>query len=186
MPDLLHEGNIYRRLTKLQGTAVPVYLGNIDLDQWYYLDLGVRILHMLLMSWGGDPADEDEAMKNTSKLQKRITQTVTEVRRAGIDQMDVRSPNLLWNQELQRVMLIDFERAAMIKFGPKNNGVHKEGAMQKLSSNKRRKLQGMPIRGIVSPKLLPQQTTRRGKGDGGEGQTDREKDLIGPQSISKR
>lgn len=105
---------------------MPVYLGNIDLYQWYYLDLGVRILHMLLMSWGGDPADEDEAMKNTSKLQKRITQTVTEVRRAGIDQMDVRSPNLLWNQELQRVMLIDFERAAMIKFGPKNNGVHKE------------------------------------------------------------
>lgn len=100
--------------------------------------------------------------------------------------MDIRSPNLLWNQELQRVMLIDFERAAMIKFGPKNNGVHKEGAMQKLSSNKRRKLQGMPIRGIVSPKLLPQQTTRRGKGDGGEGQTDREKDLIGPQSFSKR
>lgn len=82
-------------------------------------------------------------------------------------------------------MLIDFERAVMIKFGPKNNGVHKEGAMQKLSSNKRRKLQGMPIRGIVSPKLLPQQTTRRGeKGDGGKGQTDREKDLIGPATDS--
>lgn len=70
VPDLLHEGKIYRRLTKLQGTAVPLYLGNIDLDQWYYLDLGVRILHMLLMSWGCDPADEDEAMKTHPNFKK--------------------------------------------------------------------------------------------------------------------
>ena len=47
---------------------------------------------MLLMSLRGDPADEDEAMKNMPELQKRILQTVTEVRRAGIDQMDLRSP----------------------------------------------------------------------------------------------
>lgn len=31
VPDLLHEGEIYQRLGKHQGTAVPVYLGNIDL-----------------------------------------------------------------------------------------------------------------------------------------------------------
>ncbi len=55
---------------------------------------------MLLMSLRGDPADEDEAMKNTPELQKRILQTVTEVRRAGIDQMDVRSPNLLWKSRI--------------------------------------------------------------------------------------
>lgn len=163
MPDLLHEGKIYRRLTKLQGTAVPVYLGNIDLYQWYYLDLGVRILHMLLMSLGGDPADEDEAMKNTSKLQKRITQTVSEVRRAGIDQVDVRSPNLLWNQELQRVMLIDFERAAMIKFGPKNNGVHKEGAMQKLSSNKGENFKACPFVGLYHQSCCRNRRREEGK-----------------------
>ena len=146
VPDLLHEGKIYRRLAKLQGTAVPVYLGNIDLKEWYYLDPGVRILHMLLMSWGGGLADEDEAMRNTPALRKGIQRTTAEVREAGIDQMDVRSPNLLWNREVQRVMLIDFERAALIKLGPKNNGVRKERAMQEVSPNKKRKLPESPER----------------------------------------
>ena len=146
VPDLLHEGKIYRRLAKLQGTAVPVYLGNIDLKEWYYLDVGVRILHMLLMSWGGDLADEDEAMRNTPELRRGVQQTVAEVQRAGIDQMDVRSPNLLWNREAQRVMLIDFERAALIKFGPKDDGMHKERVMQETSPNKRRKRAESPER----------------------------------------
>ncbi len=53
VPDLRHEGEIYQQITKLQGVLVPVYLGSIDLAEWYYLNLGVRILHMLLMSWGG-------------------------------------------------------------------------------------------------------------------------------------
>ena len=77
-----------------------------------------------------------ETMKNIPELQKRIQQTVADVRQAGIDQMDVRSPNLLWNREAQRVMLIDFERAAVIKFGPK------ERAMQEVSPNKKRKQPG--------------------------------------------
>ena len=58
---------------------------------------------------------------------------MAEVRRAGIDQMDVRSPNLLWNQEAQRVMLIDFERAIMIQAEPK------ERVMQEISPNKRKR-----------------------------------------------
>ena len=139
VPDLLHEGRIYRRLASLQGTAVPVYLGNIDLKEWYYLDLGVRILHMLLMSWGGDLADEDKAVRNTLALREGIQRTVAEVRRAGIDQMDARSPNFLWNREAQRVMLIDFERAALIKLGPKNKGMRKETPMQEVSPNTKRK-----------------------------------------------
>jgi hypothetical protein len=132
VPDLLHEGKVYRQLKDLQGTAVPVYLGNIDLVEWYYLDVGVRILHMLLMSWGGNLAEQDETV-NTAELPKWIQQTVAEVRRAGIDQMDVRSPNLLWNQEAQRVMLIDFERAIMIQAEPK------ERVMQEISPNKRKR-----------------------------------------------
>jgi hypothetical protein len=43
---------IYRQLKRLQGEVVPVYLGNIGLIE-PYVDLGVEIVHMLLMSWGG-------------------------------------------------------------------------------------------------------------------------------------
>ncbi len=85
VPDLRHEGDVYRRLAKLQGVVVPVCLGNIDLTEWYYLDVGVRILHMLLMSWGGELADEDESVKGWQGLQREIRRTVAEVRRAGVD-----------------------------------------------------------------------------------------------------
>lgn len=77
---------------------------------------------MLLMSWGGKSADEFEALKNAPKLKHKILETITEVRRAGINQMDVRLPNLLWNQEVQRVILIDFGRATIIKVRPKDDG----------------------------------------------------------------
>lgn len=114
VPDLLHEGNVYRRLERLQGTVVPVYLGNISLTEWYYLAVGVRILHMLLMSWGGELADDDETVKDWHGLQQEIQRTVAEIRNEGIDQADLRLPNILWNRERKRAMLIDFERATYI------------------------------------------------------------------------
>jgi hypothetical protein len=52
MPDLRHEGQIYQRLDAIQGECIPVYLGNIDLLKVYYLDIGVRIQHMLKLSTG--------------------------------------------------------------------------------------------------------------------------------------
>jgi len=128
VPDLLHEGKIYQQLKAIQGKAVPVCLGNIDLLEIYYLDVRVYILHMLLMSWGGTTIDKSE---DISGLQAEIRRTVSEVQREGIDQCDVRSPNLLWNRETQRVMLIDFERACSIVKRP---------PMQDVSWNKRRKI----------------------------------------------
>ena len=44
--DLMHEGRMYERLKSIQGTLIPVYLGNIDLDR-PWLDFRVRIIHML-------------------------------------------------------------------------------------------------------------------------------------------
>ena len=74
--DLTHEGLVYKRLGKLQGTAVPVCLGNINLVKSYILDFGVWIEHMLLLSWGGEVVDIANKM---SGLQVKIDETVTEV-----------------------------------------------------------------------------------------------------------
>jgi len=131
VPDLRHEGDVYRRLTKLQGAVVPVCLGNIDLTEWYNLDVGVEILHMLLLSWGGELADEDESVKGWQGLQREIRRTIAEVRRAGVDQSDKRPSNMLWNREQKRVMLIDFERAE-----------YTGGVLQEISPNKKRKRAG--------------------------------------------
>jgi hypothetical protein len=48
--DLKHEGLVYRHLSEVQGELIPVYLENISLVHPYFLDVGVRIVHMLLMS----------------------------------------------------------------------------------------------------------------------------------------
>ena len=53
---LNHEGLIYRHLDEVLGKLTPVYLGNISLVRPYLLDVGVRIVHMLLMSWAGEQA----------------------------------------------------------------------------------------------------------------------------------
>lgn len=141
VPDLLHEGKMYGLLSKLQGTAVPVCLGNINLLEWYYLDVGVRILHMLLMSWGGNLVDDDESVKDSPNLPGEIERTTAEVLGEGVDQMDIRPPNLLWNQEVQRVMLIDFERAVTTKRS-KDSGMREGRALQEISPNKKRKRAG--------------------------------------------
>jgi hypothetical protein len=49
--DLKHEGLVYRHLSEVQGNLIPVYLGNISLLCPYFLDVRVRVVHMLL--WRG-------------------------------------------------------------------------------------------------------------------------------------
>ena len=46
---LKYEGLVYRHLDEDQGELIPVYLRNISLVCPYFLDFGVRIVHMLLM-----------------------------------------------------------------------------------------------------------------------------------------
>ena len=55
---LQHEGFIYSRLERLQGEVVPVFLGIVDLTGGYLLPGGARVIHMMLMSWGGQVAAE--------------------------------------------------------------------------------------------------------------------------------
>ena len=51
VPGLKYEGQVYQKLGRLQGKAVPVYLGSINFRQWYNLHPGVRILFMFFMSY---------------------------------------------------------------------------------------------------------------------------------------
>ncbi|KAL8756164.1 MAG: hypothetical protein Q9184_004585 [Pyrenodesmia sp. 2 TL-2023] len=114
--DLLYEGQVYQHLEQLQGKAIPVYLGNIDLARKYHVRADILIRHMLLLSWAGElsgftdrPPYDDIA----KKIRREAFRTLREVQNAGVDQEDFRAPNLLWNEELKRVMLIDFERAVI-------------------------------------------------------------------------
>lgn len=108
-PDLRHEGYMYYRLRKLQGRLIPVCLGNIDLDiPWY--GFCTEIVHMLLMSFGG--ATLGDSLSDDQELQ--VLEFEKAIAALGIRHRDIRSPNMLWSEESQRLIFIDFERSVVI------------------------------------------------------------------------
>ena len=128
--DLRHEADVYRRLTSIQGVHIPIFLGNIDLQKPFRYDVAVRIVHMMLLAWSGERLSESKAFgsmdKSVCKLD--LMRGINAMHAAGISHRDIRTPNLLWNEEMQRVMIIDFDRADIV-----------------MGSNRKRKRLGMVV-----------------------------------------
>lgn len=100
VPDLMHEDRMYNRLKSIQGKLIPVYLGNIDLYR-PWLDLGVRILHMLLKSWGGERINKVEAGRT---FDMEIKQFESQITWMGLKSDSVALPNicdLFWAKRSQ-------------------------------------------------------------------------------------
>jgi hypothetical protein len=121
---LKHEGLVYQHLNEVQGLLVPVYLGNISLACPYFLDVGVRIVHMLLTSYAGEQAQKDLIASIGLDMDGETTFAVTKLR------CHVRPPNVLWNSEIRRIMLVDFERSDIWT---------RASALQEISPNLKRK-----------------------------------------------
>ncbi|RMZ06321.1 hypothetical protein D0862_04647 [Hortaea werneckii] len=49
------EAQFYQILRPAQGSAIPVFLGELDIKQTFYLHGADKIQHMLLIAWGGEP-----------------------------------------------------------------------------------------------------------------------------------
>jgi hypothetical protein len=113
--NLKHEGLVYEHLDKAQGELIPVYLGNISLVRPYFLDVGVRIIHMLLMSWAGEQARKDLMLAMGRDLAVETSRAVTKLLVCGVEHRDLRPPNVLWNPEIKNVVLVDFERSQILK-----------------------------------------------------------------------
>ncbi|KAH0538831.1 hypothetical protein FGG08_004607 [Glutinoglossum americanum] len=115
LPDLVHESRMYARLKPLQGNVVPVCLGTVTLKEHpYYYDVGVQLVHMLLLSWGGRPLPGHirEAIAGDQWWEHDgVKLAVDAVRECGVVHEDVRAPNLLWDEIGLKVVVIDFERA---------------------------------------------------------------------------
>jgi hypothetical protein len=127
---LKHEGLVYRHLDEVQGELIPVYLGNISLIRPYFHDVGVRIVHMLLMSWAGEQARKDLVQAVGRDLAAETSRAVTKLLGCGVEHRDVRPPNVLWNPEIRNVVLVDFERSEILK---------RVAVLQETSPNRKRK-----------------------------------------------
>ena len=119
--DLRHESQVYRRLMPIQGLCIPVCLGNIDLVYPYYYVVGVRIVHMMFLSWAGEEflgPDNIPAGRDQHEITQELIFSIRAIHRAGVLHRDVRAPNICWNAEAGRVMLIDFERSELLEVQP--------------------------------------------------------------------
>ncbi|PYI00028.1 hypothetical protein BO71DRAFT_85 [Aspergillus ellipticus CBS 707.79] len=99
------EAEAYGVLKDVQGSAVPVFLGAINLAQTYFLHGAGRIRHMLLMGWGGESVSHNSLDR---AIQRAIYRSMKEIRSLGVVHQDLRPDNILWNAELERALIIDF------------------------------------------------------------------------------
>ncbi|KAM5451187.1 hypothetical protein MaudCBS49596_003892 [Microsporum audouinii] len=128
---LQHEAKVYDYLNKLQGSSIPVCLGAVNLREPFITDGLDLIVHYLLLSWAGDSlnfSQDCDFYEESRRLEK-------EVGRYGVVHGDIRPSNITWNSELSRPMLIDFDKACLVRKRPLtgtwSNGTHSRTIKQK-------------------------------------------------------
>ena len=92
---LKYECLIYRYLDEVQGELILVYIGNISLVRPYFLEFGVRIVYMLLMSWAGEQARKDLMLAMGRDLTAETNGAVTKMLGYRVEHCDIRPPNVL-------------------------------------------------------------------------------------------
>ncbi|KAK9368215.1 hypothetical protein V1509DRAFT_624596 [Lipomyces kononenkoae] len=108
--EVSREADVYRVLKKAQGSAVPVFLGTIDLEKIYFLHGGGQIRHMLLMAYGGETTSK---LEHSQALFHEIRRSRRDIGALGVEHGDLRFDNVLWNEELGRALIIDFHRSKL-------------------------------------------------------------------------
>jgi hypothetical protein len=108
--EVSRETEIYGVLRRVQGSAVPVFLGTIDLALVYFLHGAGEIRHMLLMGWGGEKVRD---VQQGTIVQRAISRSERKIRCYGVIHEDLRPRNILWNAELNRALIVDFHQCKL-------------------------------------------------------------------------
>ncbi|KAF2744340.1 hypothetical protein M011DRAFT_408562 [Sporormia fimetaria CBS 119925] len=112
---LEREATVYELLRPVQGIHVPVYLGNIDLETPYYYEGICELVHMMFLSFGGRLISKHLTSENKAYVTRSADYAAQAIHSLGVLHRDLMPRNMLWNAETGRVMVIDFERAEVVK-----------------------------------------------------------------------
>ncbi|PYH38825.1 uncharacterized protein BO87DRAFT_298575, partial [Aspergillus neoniger CBS 115656] len=105
-PQLKREADIYRMLQPVQGSAIPVFIGKLDMHDMIFLWGVGKIRHMLLMGWGGEEIEKVEVDKRI--MRKSRSKSNKDIKSLGVNHQDLEWRNVLWSAELNRAVIIDF------------------------------------------------------------------------------
>lgn len=114
---LAKEKEIYDAAYNAQGHILPVCLGVIELDKAIPLHSYVLVRHMMLLSDAGTDvfrAKEKHLLPHDIDIEHEKQRTWDELYEEGVENHDVRSPNMAWNDEVRRVMHFDLYRATLV------------------------------------------------------------------------
>ncbi|RCI13368.1 hypothetical protein L249_1016 [Ophiocordyceps polyrhachis-furcata BCC 54312] len=120
---LQHETAVYERLKPIQGKHVPVCLGLIDLrtlgrtlHHSNSYDGYAEIVYLLFLSRGGvNLFDAEVGIEAKEDLEEKATRAFRAIHELGVIQEDVRIENMLVNDEVNGIMVIDFELSQLLE-----------------------------------------------------------------------
>ncbi|KAI4194728.1 MAG: hypothetical protein LQ346_003619 [Caloplaca aetnensis] len=117
VPKSKHEARVYKCLKERQGQSIPVHLGNIDLLR-PWIECNFDIVHMLLMSYAGECIDENIARGEGDRGgRKEARDFDRECLQIGVLHTDTYVRNMMWSDESQQIMFVDFDCTILFDLG---------------------------------------------------------------------
>jgi hypothetical protein len=112
-----HEEAMYSHLRTIQGKFVPVVFGGLNLRRPFSYDGIAMMVHLTLMSYAGRSLARQHENDEAQLIAEAET-SLRAIHNLGVLHSDPIPGNMIWNEETQRVMFIDFERAQYQKRVP--------------------------------------------------------------------
>lgn len=107
-----------------------MHLGNTDLVTLYFYEGICELVHMMFLSFGGKRISQRLTTGNSPLITKQVDDSAQAIHNLGVLHKDLEPRNILWNEEIGRVMVIDFERAEVVE---------KRTVLGIISANRKRK-----------------------------------------------
>jgi hypothetical protein len=107
---LKHEESVYSHLIQIQGINVPVLLGSLSIRRPFSYDGIVDIVHMMFLSYAGRTLTKRHQV-DQNQLVLQAENSLQKIHRLGVLHSDPIPGNMIWCEENDQVMFIDFERA---------------------------------------------------------------------------